>query len=170
MNLNQACGNILHQLYLLIDQISEEDFVKPVDTLSNSTIGQHVRHTVEFFLCLEKGFNNGVINYDKRAHDKLIESNKPAAAAAIQRIAAFISSQADNKPLQLEVGYDLSTDQSVSVHSNYWRELVYNIEHAVHHMAIIKIGIREAAPYVQLPFDFGVAASTIRYQEMAAHA
>jgi len=32
-------------------------------------------------------------------------------------------------------------------------------------MALIKIGVREAAPYVQLPSDFGIAASTIRYKE-----
>jgi uncharacterized damage-inducible protein DinB len=170
MNLNQACNNILNQLYLLIDQISDEDFVKPIGALSNSTIGQHVRHTVEFFLCLKKGFEQGIINYDKRSHDKLIETNKQAAVNAIQQITGFISTQSGDKPLLLEVGYDLSTDKFVSIQSNYWRELVYNIEHAVHHMAIIKIGVRDAAPYVQLPFDFGVAASTIRYQEMTAHA
>jgi hypothetical protein len=49
--------------------------------------------------------------------------------------------------------------------TNYFRELTYNIEHAVHHMAIIKIGIREVANYVTLPADFGIAASTIRYKE-----
>jgi hypothetical protein len=32
-------------------------------------------------------------------------------------------------------------------------------------MAIMKIGIREIAPYIQLPPDFGIAASTIRYKE-----
>jgi hypothetical protein len=32
----------------------------------------------------------------------------------------------------------------------------------------MKIGIREVAPYISLPADFGIAASTIRYQEKAA--
>jgi len=34
----------------------------------------------------------------------------------------------------------------------------------VHHMAIMKIGLREVAGYVKLTSDFGIAASTIRYQ------
>jgi hypothetical protein len=37
-------------------------------------------------------------------------------------------------------------------------------------MALIKIGVREIAPYVQLPSDFGIAASTIRFKEMAGAA
>jgi hypothetical protein len=45
------------------------------------------------------------------------------------------------------------------------RELVYNIEHAVHHMAIMKIGVREIASYIGLSSDFGIAASTIRHKE-----
>jgi hypothetical protein len=67
--------------------------------------------------------------------------------------------------LKLEVGYDLHNDDFVTIDTNSTRELVYNIEHAVHHMAIMKIGIREIASYVKLPSDFGVAASTVRYKE-----
>jgi len=69
------------------------------------------------------------------------------------------------KPLLLEVGYDVANDNFVTVETTAMRELVYNIEHAVHHMAIIKIGVREIANYIELPLDFGIAASTIRYQE-----
>ena len=49
--------------------------------------------------------------------------------------------------------------------SNLDRELVYNIEHAIHHMALIKIGIKEVAPQLQLPEGFGVANSTIRHKK-----
>jgi hypothetical protein len=35
-------------------------------------------------------------------------------------------------------------------------------------MAIMKIGIHETAPYVKLAHDFGIAASTIRHQELVA--
>ena len=165
MNLNNACGNILTQLTDLVNQLSEQDFTKPVDSLGNSTIGQHLRHTLEFFICLEKGFENGLINYDKRAHDKLIESDKFIALSMISRINDFISSQSSDKALKLEACYDLDKEEFVTIETNFLRELVYNIEHAVHHMAIMKIGIREIAPAIVLPHDFGIAASTIRYKE-----
>jgi uncharacterized damage-inducible protein DinB len=164
MNLKEACSNILSQLTDLVDQIHESDFVRPAETLSQSTIGQHLRHTLEFFMCLEQGFDNGLINYDKRAHDKLIESDKFLALAAIDRIAEFIHNLSD-KPLKLEVGYDLDKETFITINTTATRELVYNIEHAVHHMAIMKIGIKEIASYIQLAPDFGIAASTIRYKE-----
>ena len=59
MNLTEACSNILSQLTDLVDQIRESDFVKPAETLSDSTIGQHLRHTLEFFMCFEAGFDKG---------------------------------------------------------------------------------------------------------------
>ncbi|HOX82724.1 MAG TPA: hypothetical protein PLS08_06825, partial [Chryseolinea sp.] len=69
------------------------------------------------------------------------------------------------KPLKLDVGYDLHNEDYITINTTSTRELVYNIEHAVHHMAIIKIGIREVAHYVTLPPDFGIAASTLRHKE-----
>jgi uncharacterized damage-inducible protein DinB len=164
MNLSEACSNILFQLTDLVDQLHENDFVKPAETLSYSTIGQHLRHTLEFFVCFEHGFDQGLINYDKRAHDKLIETDKFLALSAISKITDFINNVSD-KPLKLEVGYDLEKETFITIDTTASRELVYNIEHAVHHMAIMKIGIKEIAPYVKLAPDFGIAASTIRYKE-----
>ncbi len=165
MQLKSACLDILDQLAGVVRQMDEKDFCKPSKTLSNSTVGQHLRHTVEFFICLEQGFDKGLINYDKREHDKLIESDKFLALASIERIKEFVSNQNSDQALQLEVGYERDSDACLTISTNYLRELTYNIEHAVHHMAIMKIGIREVAAYVNLPADFGIAVSTIRYKE-----
>ncbi len=165
MQLSHACTTILCQLADVISEMEEKDFVKPSPTLSNSTVGQHLRHTLEFFFCLEQGFEKGLVNYDKRAHDKLIESDKFIALAAIDRIKEFIANQKSDKALKLEVGYERDSELCLTIDTNYFRELTYNIEHAVHHMAIMKIGIREVAHNIQLPADFGIAVSTLRYKE-----
>ncbi len=165
MHLNQACTEILDQLEGLVSQIKEEDYYKPIETLSHSTIGQHIRHILEFFICLQQGFEKGKINYDKRAHDKLIETDKFLGMAAITQIKDFIRKQKGDMALELEVGYDIAKEEFVTINTTYTRELVYNIEHAVHHMALIKIGVHEASAYINLPATFGIAASTIRYKE-----
>lgn len=165
MQLLQASNSILNQLSDAVKQIKESDFTKPSEVLSQSTVGQHLRHTLEFFLCLESGYQQGLVNYDKRSHDKLIENDKFIALAAIQKIKSFVNTAAGDKKLRLEVGYDRNSEECVAIDTNYLRELTYNIEHAVHHMAIMKIGIREVAPYISLPADFGVAVSTLRHQE-----
>lgn len=168
MQLFKACYEILGQLESTVNQIRPDDFCKPSATLGGSTIGQHLRHTLEFFICLENGFGSGVINYDKREHDKLIESDKFIALAAIARIRDFISSAPGDRSLQLEVGYEKHSEDFITISTNYYRELTYNIEHAVHHMAIMKIGVQEIAPYIELPTHFGIAVSTVRYQQAAA--
>jgi len=169
MQLVQACTHILRQLEDVVHQLSEKEFSQPCPALSQSTIGQHLRHTLEFFMCLQAGFDQGVVNYDRRPHDKLIESDKFIALSAMAAIRDFIESQREDKQLRLEVGYERNSEDCVVVATNYFRELTYNIEHAVHHMAIMKIGIREVAPGVNLPEGFGVAVSTLRHQEQAQH-
>lgn len=165
MNISGACSRILEQLTFLVEQLTPEEYSRPASVLGNYAIGQHVRHTLEFFLCLEQGMDKGCVNYDKRLHDKLIESDKFIALNTLQKIASFVKKQPADKPLTLEVAYGLETEDFVQVPSTYLRELVYNIEHAVHHMALIKIGVREVAPHISLPVDFGVASSTIRYHQ-----
>jgi hypothetical protein len=51
--------------------------------------------------------------------------------------------------------------------SNYYREVMYNLEHTIHHHALIKVGI-EHFTSLQLPESFGVAPSTMQYRETCA--
>lgn len=168
MTLTQAATDILDQLATLARQIRDIDYARPSQTLNGATIGQHLRHTIEFFLCLQQGYPRGVVNYDKRSHDKLIETDKTVALAAIEGLYAFIAILPPAAPLTLEVNYDPKEDQFLSVRTNSTRELIYNLEHAIHHMAMIKIGVRELAPYVNLPAHFGIAPSTVRHLSQTA--
>lgn len=167
MQLSQAANNILNQLSGVVSQITEDDFCKPSHSL-NATVGQHLRHTLEFFICLEQGYCDGVVNYDKRIHNKAMENDRFIALNTIQQIQEFINANQGDKILKLEVGYLPDSEECETITTNYMRELVYNIEHAVHHMAIMKIGIREVADYITLPADFGIAVSTLRYKELVA--
>ncbi len=165
MKLNDACKDIMMQLYAVINSISEEDFSKPIPLLNQSTIGQHVRHTLEFFTCLMNNIKTGEINYDDRDHDKIIETDKLIALAVIEDIKIFLNNVSEDIPLNLNASYSLKDSVALKIKTNLFRELAYNIEHAIHHMAIMKIGIKEIAPYVELPSHFGIAVSTIKYQQ-----
>lgn len=168
MKLSEACIEILQQLSNLVKQIEPEDFSRPCESLSQASIGQHLRHTLEFFICLEEGDARGVINYDNRNHDKLLETDLDMVLHTINRTTEFVKSLRSDKKLQLQVSYNPASEEYVSIETTILRELVYNIEHAVHHMAMIKIGVHEAAPYLVLSSDFGVAVSTIRHKQQTA--
>jgi len=163
MQLSEATFSILDQVEFVIGQMKSDEYTKPVNVFNNSTIGQHVRHTLEFFQCLMIGYENGVVSYDKRNHDKSIETNKKLALEFIKKAKDFIANCDMRRPLKLEVNYNLDDNDDLIVDSNMAREVTYNIEHAIHHMAIIKIGIQVICPYVELPYGFGVAISTLRY-------
>ena len=74
----------------------------------------------------------------------------------------------DNKELILEAGFDENSFELNQLPTNYFREIAYNLEHAIHHMELIKIGINEVAA-VKLPEGYGVASSTIKYRKQHYH-
>ena len=168
MNLKIACNQMLDQMVAVIEQIDDTDFVKPSTALSGSSIGQHFRHAIEFFECLSSGYDQGMVCYDHRDHDKNIETSTVLAIDVILRIKSFIERISLDKKLKLEVSYQANTNESQIVDSNIAREIVYNIEHVVHHMALVKVGIKELIPGLPLPEGFGVAASTIKYHKSQA--
>lgn len=165
MHLQQAIANVFVQLNDSLDQLSSEQYVQPVQLLSNATIGQHVRHIIELFICLENGYNDGIVNYEKRKRDYAIESNKAFAVQLLHSIVAGLGKP--NKILILEAGYDDLSEDVVTIETNYLREVVYNLEHAVHHMALIRVGITSLSEIV-LPEGYGVASSTIKYRQACA--
>lgn len=161
--LSQHCLRVLYELEEMVEKISASDFSRHSDILGAS-IGQHVRHTIEFFQCLEKGLPASSIDYDSRERNGRIETDKTAALQAMKEVRSFLTQNREDRPLTLTVGFDLQTDDCMAIETTYFRELAYNIEHAVHHMAILKIGLQELADDVPLPQHFGTAASTVRYR------
>ncbi|WP_114941652.1 DinB family protein [Mucilaginibacter endophyticus] len=165
MQLAQPISNLLEQLQYIIDELSPIQYTQPIKLLSQSSIGQHTRHILEFFIELSKGYETGMVDYDKRVRDKSIEADKDFAIATIRRIGTSI--QKPDKELLLQAEYGDGEAHSTQVFSNYYRELVYNLEHTVHHMALIRIGVN-AVSNVVIPDEFGVAASTLKYRKACA--
>ena len=162
--LQASAKELLNQLKQIVLVCKEEDFSKPLAELSESTFGQHVRHTLEFFLCLFDAKNEGVINYDNRKHDKLIETDRKLAISVIESVIKFLDEQVDDFDINFEANYTLEEGKIQKMSSSFHRELAYNIEHAIHHMALLKVAVNQTLTYIDLPAHFGVATSTIRYQ------
>lgn len=165
MELTLPITNLLEQLEFVIEKLSNDQYTAPVSLLSNATIGQHARHVIEFFLELEKGYYNGIVNYDKRKRDYEIESNRYFAIQKLIEIKNCLSGADKNLLLTVELNADEHTE--IEIKTNYFRELIYNLEHTVHHMALMRIGIASVSD-ILLPEKFGVAASTIKFRKACA--
>ena len=162
MQLQHAIKNVFVQLSESIEQLSSRQYTQPSKTLFNATIGQHVRHIIELFICLEKGYVNGVVNYEKRKRDLRFENDKDIAKELLHLI--YKKLDKSDKELLLEAGYDDESTETITITTNYYREILYNLEHTVHHMALIRVGINEVSN-IALPEDFGVASSTMKYRK-----
>ena len=60
-----------------------------------------------------------------------------------------------------------NTNLDCSVNTTYFREVVYNTEHTIHHLALIKVALLEMNLDL-VNHDFGMAYSTIQYQASLA--
>ena len=156
---------LLYQLQQLLENLTDEQYSQRVPLLSNATIGQHTRHIIEFFLELEAGYENGVVNYDARKRDHSIESERSRAINKLLWIAAH--AEKENKSLTLIADFGTEDNIPCKVPTNYGRELVYNLEHIIHHMALLRIAVNEVSS-IELPVNFGVAISTIKFRHACA--
>lgn len=155
---------IIRQLENVLSSIDVTQYTQPLAVFNGSSLGQHVRHTIEFFQCFIEGLENDVIDYDARKRDIQIENDLAYTLDCLRNISARILEISNiEKPLFIATYYDDAIPEMVI--SNVQRELVYLIEHSIHHFALVRIGIQENFPEIILPCDFGVAYSTIKYRE-----
>lgn len=164
MSIHQSAFNLLEQLRGVITQLTPNQFTQPIATLSGSSLGQHIRHTLEFFICLQDAHITGVINYDNRNHDKYLQEDVKLASKVTASLQENMLKQPADFNLIMEANYEMDSEENLQIPTSYHRELAYNIEHAIHHMALIKVGIITAFPHIELPAHFGVASSTVRFQ------
>lgn len=156
-----AINYCLQELSGLLAQLSDADYTKPCPELG-ATIGEHTRHIIEMFECLANGYASGIINYDWRRRDIRVQTSTVFGREKIGSILEQIDRPDKSLQLQQSIG-----PESISVQSNYLRELLYNLEHCIHHQALIKVALL-ACPQVKVDQDFGVASSTLAYRNQCA--
>ena len=155
----------LLQLKELLQVMKKEDFNCKTEILSGSSIGQHIRHILEFYLLLVSGSFSGTISYDKRQRDKRIEQDPQFAIETINRLISGVDTLDENQLVKFEGDFTADGSADHFVHSSVGRELAYCIEHSIHHQAIIKAGLIAMGLSTLTDENFGVAYSTIRYRK-----
>ena len=164
-----ATNQILLQLKNVLEQLNNEQLSSQLDVLNGSTIGMHVRHILEFFMCLTESQTTFKVNYDLRDRDTSLEVSTDKCIKTLNKILFFLTKTRDDYELELSANYSLSDEsEKITLKSTFLRELLYNVEHTIHHLAIIKIGIKALNINLVADETFGVAASTIRNKKVCA--
>jgi hypothetical protein len=166
MPIEVAVNNTLAVLGDTLNKIENSDYNRPCKELNGASIGEHYRHILEIFECLISGYSTGVVSYDKRKRDRILEQDKNVALNFIHELKQNISNP--EKPIKLAACYSESAEIIEYFPTTFHRELAYAMEHAIHHMAILKIAFKFMLPDLKLPEHFGVAPSTIRHKAVPA--
>jgi uncharacterized damage-inducible protein DinB len=153
---------ILFQLLDTINQLNNDEYTQKIELLGNSSIGEHTRHIIELFQQLLTGYETATVDYDNRKRNIEIQQNVNYACQSLSLIINGL--ELNNKSLLITTVYNQRKNK---IESNYMRELMFNIEHCIHHQAIIKIGLLCIGKNVN-DKNFGVAKSTIIYKEKCA--
>ena len=159
MNLLVTTKAVLKDSIDYLGQISVAAYIQQIPILFGATIGQHTRHFIEFYQCLISQCSTPQVNYDMRTRDIKIESDPQRALLAIKTIIEDLPTCDWTKKIKL-----CSSIKPTGIQSNVERELLYNLEHTIHHLAMIRIGLQSLAPEIELHPNFGVAPSTVQHQ------
>lgn len=159
--LQSARANLV-QLLNLLRQINTKEFVITIEPYNKSTIGKHVRHILEYYDAVLLSHETKRIDFVNRKRDLLLENNLLYAISNIEKNIQCLNTLTENKSIIL-ICENEEFNSTYQVQSNIERELLYAVEHAIHHMAIIKIACLSALPAIQFDNDFGVAYSTIKH-------
>lgn len=164
MRLQEVSVEIFAQLIAVTEKLHNEEYTQPLGLLFSNSIGKHLRHIIEFYDLVLTSYDSGQLNYDLRNRDLALENDKQAAINKLRVMSVLMEAYPQDKALHLEASYSADAQSDVAITSTFYRELLYNIEHAVHHMAIIRIALEATFSHVSLPPHFGVAYSTVQYQ------
>lgn len=150
----------LDYLKSVIKMLNRDEYMDKSILIGNASIGQHIRHVLEMYTSLLNQYEDNYVNYDDRKRDLRTETEIEYATGIIDQI--IISLNKTDKPLSMLA--PSITGNHEAIKTNYYRELLYTLEHTVHHEALIRIAIEQINKYTLNP-EFGVASSTLKHRQ-----
>lgn len=164
--------SVLKQGIDLLTEIDPQDYTKCCPQCFDSHIGGHLRHNIEHYQSFLKGYQEGMVDYDDRARDTRIETDITFTCDTMKQIIQQLERLGQSgvsgikQKLQVKMDCGSTPDAENWSNSTVQRELQFLLSHTIHHYALIAV-ICRIFDY-KLPKEFGVAPSTLKYQDSQA--
>jgi hypothetical protein len=122
-----------------------DSFCHKNNTLFGGSIGEHFRHIIEFYLCCLSQKESVNVNYDLRKRDKQLEIDVSVGIATIDNLLVTLNQleEKDNSPLIMKNCMEDENEKNTGVQTSFFRELIYCMDHCIHHQSLIKIALLE---------------------------
>lgn len=156
----QQLSQQLKALDNLLLLLNDDQYTQRIEHLGNASIGGHTRHIIELIQCALSGYNKGSVDYVNRARNLALQNDRSFALNVLEDIEKRI--KVKDKQLTLLVE-EIEEAIESTVTTTYFREIVYNTEHTIHHLALIKVALIEMNLNI-VNEDFGMAYSTMKFK------
>lgn len=151
----------------VVEGVSDLDYrARPSSGVSGS-VGAHVRHCADHVRALFDRTAEGEMTYDDRQRDTPLEHHRELAAETLRGLAVRLREMAPRTgdvPITLWTMLDRRGTR-VRVRTSLGRELVFALQHTIHHEAVVAVLL--AGRGRVMPGHFGLAPSTPRNQTEA---
>jgi len=160
--------NSIHYLYQaveLLGRLTDEQYMRKDLLLNTSSVGAHMRHTLDHYFRFLDGLEEGRIDYEARTRGPRLDIDRAFAIKqikeTIKRVASLAASNGDRRLMtRIEAG-DRGVEEIKWATSTVARELDFILSHTIHHYGMIAIILR--IQQVEPGAEFGIAPSTLRY-------
>ncbi|MCB0565009.1 MAG: hypothetical protein KDD01_11590 [Phaeodactylibacter sp.] len=170
MDCKEGTVNITRQINQLLKLVHPHAYSMPLKIFDGSTLGQHFRHIFDFYDCLLRGTSEGMVDYASRKRNEQMEKDPRYAEQAFQQVEHACHNLREGQPLMVRADFSsFLKDDRPLVGSTVGRELMFAYDHAVHHLALVKIGLKEALPEARADDHLGVAPSTLKHRNGTIH-
>ena len=162
------CQENLNEIKKVLLQLTNEQYDHKAILLSQASIGQHVRHILEFYQSILNGLETKTVNYDNRKRNLLIEMDCQYAIQIIDEINSFLELDILDENYVLQGNFCAEVGKQIQINTSLFRELAYCLEHSIHHQALIKVVLLELDCLNFIDETFGLAPATIRFRKECA--
>jgi len=161
----------LEQALDLVSSLSDEAYRQRVD--GRSQPGAHIRHVLDHYAALRSGLQSGVVDYDYRQRQSEVETHRGLAKNELLATSNWLSdllhssvdsqqSSSHSNALKVKSEVSLCDCCAVTVDSDLSRELLYTLNHTVHHMAYVALLLQING--ISVNASIGVAPATASYR------
>lgn len=155
--------SVLEQCGRFIAELDDASYTVPCSVIAGSTVGQHVRHSLDHFAAALSALDGQLIDYDRRERDTPVEQSRDAALHLVSDLRRRLGTIREGDlswPVRVRVMINGEGDEVV-LGSTMARELAFAMHHAIHHHAMMAAISKELG--VTPEQGFGRAPSTVRH-------
>ncbi len=161
--------DVLQQGLVLLSEVPDGMYGLMVEEPFAASIGQHYRHVIDHFVCLVAGMESGRVDYDQRSRSRELETDIEYArsmTAMLLHLFQRLSPETLVRECQVLYSVGYRDQRAEELPSTIGRELAFCVGHAIHHYAIVRLLCAQLE--VEVPVEFGIAPSTLKYRAAQA--